>query len=486
MTTVQFIKSSVACLLLAATAHAQSTGSRHSDIGAVIRSKAPAPSNILRDLNNSIERVVTQVSPAVVQIAVTGYGPAEDQVHTETAKITRQRAIGAGIIVDPDGYIITNAHVVEGAQRIRVILPPAPAGSSLDVQPIHAGQIMDAKLLGTHKQADLALLKIEATNLPSVHLRNDVRVHQGELVLAIGSPEGLRDSVTMGVVSSVARQPDPDNPMVYIQTDAALNPGNSGGPLVDVDGNVVGINTLIFSKGGGSEGLGFAIPAEIVNFDYQHLRKYGRVQRVAIGAKAQNITPTLAAGLGLARSWGAIISNINPDGLAGAAGLQMEDVVVAVDDRPIIALPDFVAALYLHPADRVLKIDVLRGTRPMSFKVPVTVYHDKIDELSEVPDLQRNLVRELGIFVTDLDEKVKPLLHSVHSDSGIVVIAQSAGPNGMDTGLQPGDIICAIAHTPLRSVAQLRATLSTFKSGDPVVLQVERDGKLQFLAFEMD
>ena len=211
-------------------------------------------------------------------------------------------------------------------------------------------------------------------------------------MLAIGSPEGLRDSVTMGVVSSVARQPDPDNPMVYIQTDAALNPGNSGGPLVDVEGNVIGVNTLIFSQGGGSEGLGFAIPAEIVNFDYQHLRKYGRVQRVAIGAIAQTITPTLAAGLGLARSGGAIISNINPDGLAGAAGLRTEDVVVAIDGRPIVALPDFIAALYLHPTDQLLKIDVLRGTSPMSFKLPVTVYHDKVDELADIPGLQKNLI----------------------------------------------------------------------------------------------
>src|SRR5260370_1367664 len=136
----------------------------------------------------------------------------------------------------------------------------------------------------------------------------------------------------------------------------------------------------------------FAIPAEIVNFDYQHLRKYGHVQRVAIGAKAQNITPTLAAGLGLARSWGAIISNIKPDGLAEAAGLRTEDIVVAIDDRPIVALPEFVAALYLHPADQVLKIDVLRGTSPMSFRVPVTVYHDAMDELSDVPDLQKNLI----------------------------------------------------------------------------------------------
>ncbi len=486
MIPLRFIKSGVACLLLAAAAHAQPNLSRHSAGGAVVTSTAPASPNLLRELDRSIERVVDKVSPAVVQIVVAGYGPAEDHGHTDTATIVRQRAVGAGVIVDPDGYIITNAHVVEGAQRIRVILPSPPADSSLDVQPIHAGQILDAKVLGLHKQSDLALLKVEAKNLPSAHFRDEVRVRQGEVVLAIGSPEGLRDSVTMGVVSSVARQPDPDNPMVYIQTDAALNPGNSGGPLVDVDGNVVGINTLILSKGGGSEGLGFAIPAEIVNFDYQRLRRYGHVQRVAIGAKAQNITPTLAAGLGLARSWGAVISNVNPDGPAKAAGLRTEDIVVAVDDRPIVAFPELVAALYLHPADQILKIDVLRGTTPMSFEIPVTVYHDATDELSDSPDLQKNLIWELSVFVSDLDDRVKLLLHRDPGDTGIVVVAQSGGPNGVDTGLQPGDIIHAIAHTPLKSASQLKEILATLNSGDPVVLQIERDGKLQYLAFEME
>jgi serine protease Do len=160
--------------------------------------------------------------------------------------------------------------------------------------------------------------------------------------------------------------------------------------------------------------------------------------------------------------------------------------VVAIDDRPIVALPEFVAALYLHPADQVLKIDVLRGTSPMSFRVPVTVYHDAMDELSDVPDLQKNLIWELNVFVTDLDEKVRSLLHTDRSKSGIVVVAQGGGPNAVDTGLHPGDIIRALAHTPLQSVSQLRETLRTFKSGDPVVLQVERDGKLQYLAFEME
>lgn len=490
MTTCQFVRLGVVCLLFAAAAHAQSIAPRRSAAATSVRSEAQASPNILQELNGSIERVVTKVSPAVVQIVVSGYGAAEDHGHAETATIVRQHAVGAGVIVDPDGYVMTNAHVVQGGQRIRVILPPPPADSSLDVQPVEARQILDAKVVGVHRQSDLALLKVEAKNLPSVHLRDDVQVRQGEVVLAIGSPEGLRDSVTMGVISSVARQPDPDNPMVYIQTDAALNPGNSGGPLVDVDGDVVGINTLIISKGGGSEGLGFAIPAEIVNFDYQHLRKYGRVQRVAIGAKVQNITPTLAAGLGLAKSWGAIISNVNPDGVAQAAGLRAEDVVVAVDGRQIVALPDFIAALYLHSVDDDLKVDVLRGATPMSFKFPVTVYHESMDELADVPDLQKNLIWQFSVFVTDLDARIKALLHNNdndnNNDSGIVVVALAGGPRNVETGLQAGDVILAIAHTPLRSVSQLQATLSTFKSGDPVVLQIERDGKLQYLAFEME
>src|ERR1700694_3590664 len=312
------IKRGIACLLLATFAQAQSPDTRR-PVG-TDQLVAARSSNLLRELDSSLEAVVAKVSPAVVQIVVTGYGPLEDHGHTNTAVIVGEHAIGSGVIVDPDGYIMTNAHVVEGAQRIRVILPPPPTDSPLEPQPVRAKQILDAKLLGTHKASDLALLKVEASNLPTLTLGSEKRVRQGQLVLAIGSPEGLRDSVTMGVVSSVARQPDPDEPMVYIQTEAAMNPGTTGGPLVDIDGNVVGLNTLMLSTGGGSEGLGFAIPAAIVNFDYQNLRKYGHVQRVAIGAKAQTLTPTLADGLGLARSWGTIISDTLPGGMAEAAG----------------------------------------------------------------------------------------------------------------------------------------------------------------------
>ena len=235
MTKLQWMKYGVvACFLTATSALSQSTAGRTANDAPALVSKAGASSNLLGAFDSSLETVISKVSPAVVQIVVNGYGPSEDDKHTTASRIVRQHAIGTGIIVDPDGYIITNAHVVEGAQRVRVTLPSPPAESALELQPVHAEQILDAKVLGTHKKSDLALLKVEATHLPAVTLRDDVQVRQGELVFAIGSPEGLRGTVTMGVVSSLARQLDPDSPMAYIQTDAALNPGNSGGPLVDL------------------------------------------------------------------------------------------------------------------------------------------------------------------------------------------------------------------------------------------------------------
>jgi serine protease Do len=421
-----------------------------------------------------------------VQIRVSGDGPAETHGHVDTARIVRQHAIGSGIIVDPNGYIITNAHVVEGAQRVRVVVSLPSSSSRVDSQPVHSQQIFNAKVLGRHKKSDLALLKIEATNLPAITLRDDVPVRQGELVFAIGSPEGLRDSVTMGVVSSVARQTENNDAIFYIQTDAPLNPGNSGGPLVDIDGNLVGINTFMLSEGGGSEGLGFAIPPAIVKFDYESLRRYGHVQRVTIGAKAQSITPTLAAGLGLSKSWGVILSNVVSGGFAQMAGLEVGDIVTTVDGRPIDSLPVFMEALYLHPIDQAMTIQALRGQKQLSVTVPVTVYHERVDDLTDVPDLQRVFISELSMFVSDVDDKVKPLLHADNDDSGVVVIAQSAAQNTVDTGVQSGDIIRAINRTPLQSVSQLQATVRQLKSGDAVVLQVEREGKLQYLAFEMD
>jgi len=269
-------------------------------------------SPVLHELNSAVSRLVAQVSPAVVQIRVTGYGPTGEPAGSD-ALVSRQRIIGSGVIVDPSGYVITNDHVIRGAQRIQVVLPGPPDGERPGAKGPRQ-RIFEARVVGTQPSIDLALLRIDATGLPTLALDPTAKVRQGELVFAIGSPQGLASTVTMGVVSSSARQVDVPTalatPMLLIQTDAPINPGNSGGPLVNTDGVLVGINTFIFTQSGGSQGLGFAIPAPMVRFAYDSLRKYGHVRRIEAGITAQAVTPTLAAGLGLTRDWGVVVSDV--------------------------------------------------------------------------------------------------------------------------------------------------------------------------------
>src|SRR6202023_2061981 len=199
--------------------------------------------------------------------------------------------------------------------------------------------IVPARVVGVAREIDLALLKVDNVKLSALPLASYRNIHQGEVVLAFGSPEGLRNTVTFGVVSSVARQIDPDSPMVYIQTDAPINPGNSGGPLINVDGDVIGINTFILSQSGGNEGLGFAIPSGLVNVAYQQIRKFGHIHRTQIGVGLQTISPVLAAALNLPRSYGVIVSDVLPDSPAMAAGVRVGDLLLTVDGRIADSVP---------------------------------------------------------------------------------------------------------------------------------------------------
>src|SRR6202453_3443522 len=438
----------------------------------------------LAQFNNALEGLAAKVSPAVVQILVDGYGPLHEENRTQTALIVRQHAVGSGVIVDPSGYIMTNAHVVEGAQRIRVALPlPGDSGRAV---PVGRRHIIEARLIGVHKDTDLALLKIDEKDLPTLPLLVQPRPRVGQLVFAIGSPEGLQNSVTMGVVSAVSRQPDPEKPITYIQTDAPINPGNSGGPLVDMNGAVVGINTFILSQGGGSEGLGFSIPARVVDFVYHSLRKYGHVHRVEIGAVAQEITPTLADGLHLPRRWGVMVVDVKPDGPAAAAGLKIQDVVLFADDRRIETLPSLTSALYLHRVDEVLKLEILRGSDRKILYVPAIEHHDQIDQLLDAVKPENSLISRLGILGVDLTPELRGQLGSLRLPSGVIVVGRAADLILPDTGLQAGDLIHELNTTSIDSMETLRAAVRDLKAGDPVVLQVERDGGLMYLSFEME
>src|SRR5580692_8360854 len=392
------------------------------------------PPAVLQQLNSAIEQLTARISPAVVQILVTGYGAVEENNRGQTALITREHAIGSGVIVDADGYIMTNAHVVEGAQRIHVALPMPSVDFPDQISPVGKQRIVEARLIGLHKDTDLALLKIDQTGLPTLSLGSRRPVHQGQLVFAMGSPEGLENSVTMGVVSSVARQADPNRPLVYIQTDAAINPGNSGGPLVDTDGYVIGINTFILSQAGGSEGLGFAIPARVVQFVYHSLRNHGHVHRVEIGAVAQEITPELAEGLQLPQRWGVVVVDVKPDGPAASAGLQIQDIILTADDRRIETLPSLSSALYLHRLDQVVKLEVLRGNERKTLYVPAIEQHDHMDELLDAVNPENSLIPRLGVLAIDLTDDLRSRLGDLRIPSGVVVVGRAADLILPDTG----------------------------------------------------
>jgi serine protease Do len=441
--------------------------------------------NLLREFNTSLVMLIKEVTPAVVQVMVTSYGPVEHGNSTgQVALFARQHDIGSGVIVAPDGYIITNAHVVEGAQRIRVALNPTSNSGRSDSTSAGEHRVLEAKLVGADKDIDLAVLKVDAGNLPTLALAATRSVYAGELVLAIGSPEGLQSSVTSGIVSSVARQQDPNEPAVYIQTDAPINPGNNGGPLIDVDGYVIGLNTMMLTEGGGSEGLGFAIPAGTVKFVYESLRKYGHVHRTEILAFAQEITPVLAKGLGLPQDWGVVISDVEPDGPAAAAGLKAGDVVASVDSQRVTGLPDFATALYRHSPDELVRLDVLRGEKEVSLKVPALQHENKPDHLADLIGPQ-NLIGRLGVFVHDLDDSARDLLPAdIRIRSGVVVVAQSSELNSYTSSLRAGDILHALNQTPISSVHQLQSLIQRMNSGQAVVVQIERAGRLQYIAFD--
>ena len=442
---------------------------------------------ILRQMNGALVELAARVSPAVVQIQTTGYGPLNesDGDRGRTALIVRQHAVGSGVIVDSNGYIMTNAHVVEGAQRIRVALPMASAASGN--LPAGRRPLFDAKVVGVHQESDLALLKIEQTNLPTLSLEEPRNIRVGEMVLAVGSPEGLQSSVTMGVISAIARQADPKKSLNYVQTDAPINPGNSGGPLVDMNGYVVGINTFILSQSGGSEGLGFAIPARVVNFVYRSLRKYGHVHRIEIGAGAQEITPTLAEGLGLPQSWGVIVDDVTPDGPAASAGLQVQDIILTADDRPIETMSALTAATYLHSHDQPVKLEILRGAKEKkTLYVPAVEKHDHMDLLMDATDPDKSLVPQLGVLAVDLTDQLRASMGPTRTAGGVVVVGRAANLIVSESGLETGDIIHALNTRLIDSVETLRRAVRELKPDAAVVLQIERDGGLQYLAFEME
>lgn len=439
----------------------------------------------LTRLSDSFENLAEKVSPAVVQILATGYGAGSDE-SSGASLLAQRRQSGSGVLLDADGYIVTNAHVVAGARSLQALITfggaHAPGTSIVKAK----GKLVDARLVGFDSETDLAVLKINAGPAPYLELGNSDALKPGQIVLAFGSPLGLENSVTMGVISAVARQLKPEDPMIYIQTDAPINPGNSGGPLVDTDGRVVGINTSIYSHSGGSEGIGFAAPSNIVRNIFQQIRKTGTVHRGEIGVSAQTITPVLAAALSLPQDWGVICGDVAPASPAERAGLSTGDIIVAIDGKIVENARQFDVNLYRRTEEDSVALEVLRGSEKLTFHVQVIARQDERAKFAGKLNPETNALPRLGIVVLEMDDDIAKLIPGLRKQYGVVVAARTADAPYWSSQFQQGDVIHAVNGTLITGLSQIRGILDALKRGSPVAVQVERSGKMFYAAFELE
>jgi S1-C subfamily serine protease len=278
----------------------------------------------------------------------------------------------------------------------------------------------------------------------------------------------------------------PDHPMYYIQTDAAINPGNSGGPLLDSAGKIAGINTMILSQSGGSEGIGFAIPGNLVQQVYKQLRSEGRVRRGAIGIVPDDITPLLSAALGIEHHSGVILSDVYPHSAAEAAGLEQGDIVRAVDGKPVRQTLQLSTAIFQHSIGDQVVFDIQRGQEHMKKTVAIVERPPEPASLAELATNDENLVRQLGILALTVDERVNAILPGLRRLAGVVVVAIPSEFAGLNPGLGTGDVIYEMNGAHINSLEELRTALAAKKTHDPVALLIERGGQLQYVTLEIE
>jgi serine protease Do len=447
---------------------------------------APPVVDPLARMNESVDALTRKVWPSVVQILVSGFAPRpEGPPGSAGVVLDRQQSTGSGFVIDPAGYIMTNAHVVNGARRVQIVLPSDPSDGTLKTALSSKMRLVTAQVVGITTELDLALLKVEGLKLPALVLAGYSDVRQGETVFAFGSPNGLRNSLTHGLVSAVARQVSPDSPQIFVQTDAPINPGNSGGPLVNIRGEVVGVNTFIMSQSGGNEGLGFAIPSATVRTVFRQLRQYGHLRRQEIGMTLQTITPGMAGALGLARDYGVIVADVWPGGPAAAAGLAVGDVLTSVDGVPAENLPTVTYNFRLRDSPDNVQLVVLRGEAQISISVKPVEERSEFEEMSATADPVKNMVAGLGIVGMEIDPKMAAAATGLRDPYGIIVIARAAGATS-DVPVMPRDIIRSINNRRVPTLDALRDAVRSLTPGTPVVMQIQRDGRLMYVSFTFE
>ncbi len=440
----------------------------------------------LKDMNDAIVDIAEKTNPAVVTITTEKiqqvrrmdpfsmfFGNPNSR-DGNTQEYVR-RGLGSGVIVSDEGYVLTNNHVIENTDEIMVRL--------------FNGDEIEAELIGTDPDTDIAVLKIDVDNIPTVKLGNSDAAKVGSFVLAIGSPlsEDLAHTVSFGIVS--ARGRSLNNLTAYgdyIQTDAAINPGNSGGALIDMNGELVGINSAIASRSGGNDGIGFAIPIKLAKRIMDDLIKDGTVSRGYLGMySAGEVDKTMAQALGLNRDRGIIVGQVVEDSPAEKAGLKEDDIIVSLNGEEVSDYDAFrTKVASLKPEEKV-DIEVIRDGKEM--EISVTLGTRPSDEIASSIPVKEDIQEKLGFTVTDLTSDIKRQLNITNDIEGVVVNKISESSNSFERGLQRGDIITAVKRKKVETSAEFYKEVEKIaENGDKaVLLTVERNNMKQFIAFRL-
>jgi len=387
-------------------------------------------------------------------------------------------ALGSGFIIDPSGYIVTNNHVIQDADEITVILQD-------DTN-------LTATVVGRDKKTDLALLKVNSkTPLPSVSFGDSDKVRVGDWIIAIGDPYGLGGTVTAGIISARSRDINSGPYDEYLQTDAPINRGNSGGPMFNMDGEVVGVNTAIFSPSGGSIGIGFAIPSSLAKNIVDQLRQSGHIRRGWLGVHIQMVTQDIADSLGLSSAKGALVSGVTVDGPAAKAGIQSGDIIISFDGKEIPEMRRLPLIVAETDVDKTVNVTVFRKGETLSLKVKVGELKVKDDEKGEeqpegpaaANPPSSDKIEELGINAAVLNDNLRTHYDLKKDVKGLVISKVSPDSVGADQGLQVGDVITEAAQQEMRTTKDLiEQVKQSKKTGRPLLLLVSRNDDLRFVA----
>ncbi|MCC6208002.1 MAG: DegQ family serine endoprotease [Gammaproteobacteria bacterium] len=380
-----------------------------------------------------------------------------------------EKSLGSGFVISKDGYVLTNNHVIRDADEIVVRLSDR--------------REFVAEVVGSDKNSDVALLKIDADNLPVVKIGSSAALKVGGWVLAIGSPFGFEHSVTAGIVSAKGRSLPNENYVPFIQTDVAINPGNSGGPLFNMDGEVVGVNSQIFSRTGGFMGLSFAIPIDIAMSVVDQLRSAGHVTRGWLGILIQDVDRTLAESFGMTKPIGALVARVLPDSPAQKAGIEVGDVIVEFDGKEVESSGGLPPMVGVSKVGEKVPLKVIRKGKPLTLKVTISELpeEDQID-LASGSDDSSTRIKRLAIMVADLTPEQK---QELDGKNGILVESTESGP-ASKAGIRRGDVILQFNNVDVGTVDQFKKLVADLPAGKAVPILVQRRGSPIFLALKLE